>query len=62
MGFRRFLELDEPTTVATTLRHGEDGGVDVEFSQWGESKASGTVRLSSPIADRGHALVGSHRA
>lgn len=62
--FRRFLELDEPTTVATELRPGEDGCVDVEFSQWGEVKASGTVRLAppAPTAEPTHAFVGLHRA
>ena len=46
--FRRFLELDEPTVVAARTRKDHDCVVDVEFSQWGETKASGTVRLSAP--------------
>ena len=61
--FRRFLELDEPTTVTTELRPGEDGCVDVEFSQWGEIKASGTIRLAVPLptVEPAHAFVGLHR-
>ncbi|PTR25000.1 A-factor biosynthesis hotdog protein [Rhodococcus sp. OK519] len=61
--FRRFLELDEPTTVSTELRPGEDGCVDIEFAQWGETKASGTIRLAvpTPTAEPSHAFVGLHR-
>lgn len=61
--FRRFLELDEPTTVSAEIRSDEDGRVDVEFSQWGEPKAAGTVRLAPPrpATEPGHAFVGVHR-
>jgi hypothetical protein len=55
--------LDEPTTVATELRDGEEGCVDIEFSQWGEIKASGTIRLAvpTPTAEPTHAFAGLHR-
>ncbi|MFE3290217.1 ScbA/BarX family gamma-butyrolactone biosynthesis protein [Rhodococcus sp. NPDC059234] len=62
MRFRRFLELDEPTIVATTLRRDEEDCVGVEFSQWGQTKVSGTVLLSPSTAGHGHPDVGSHRA
>ncbi len=60
--FRRFLELDEPTTVAARILEGEEGGVEVEFSQWGETHASGSVRLSIPVKPRDHAMAGTQRA
>lgn len=47
--FRRFLEIDEPTTVAVRSLDGEGSSVEVHFSQWGQSKASGTVRLAVPV-------------
>ncbi len=45
--FRRFLELDEPTTVTAALDC-EIGGVTVTFDQWGIEKSSGTIRLAPP--------------
>lgn len=64
VGFRRFLELDEPTIVTARVPEGEDSCVVVEFSQWGQIHASGFVRLSNPEAStrHSHAVVGSQRA
>lgn len=62
LGFRRFLELDEPTTVAARISEGESSYVDVEFSQWGETHASGTVWLAAPAGSRCHAVTGAQRA
>lgn len=44
--FRRFIELDEPTTVDVRAEPRGDTCVDVVFSQWGVVKASGMVQLS----------------
>lgn len=64
VGFRRFLELDEPTTVTAQILKDGDAHVAVEFSQWGQVHASGSVRLSVPVRERrhGHAIAGSQRA
>ena len=62
IGFRQFLELDAPTTVSARVREGEEEWIDVEFSQWGEVHASGSVRLSPPVVACDHALAGSQRA
>jgi hypothetical protein len=59
--FRRFLELDEPTTVIATPRTTRNGCVDVTFDQWGLEKASGTVQLVMP-ASPDHDCGGVHRA
>lgn len=58
----RFLELDEPTTVAVRLAAGRGATVEVGFSQWGVTKAFGVVRLEPATAVRRQAVVGSHRA
>ncbi|WP_430335992.1 ScbA/BarX family gamma-butyrolactone biosynthesis protein [Rhodococcus sp. ACT016] len=62
VGFRRFLELDEATTVAARISDAEEGCVEVEFSQWGEVHAVGSVRLSVPAKARDHAMAGTQRA
>ncbi len=62
VGFRRFLELDEPTTVTARVREDDDAWVDVEFSQWAEVHALGIVRLALPAKTRDHAMAGTQRA
>lgn len=60
--FQRFVELDEPTTVAARLAAGHLDTVEVEFTQWGVTKALGVVRLEPPAGEGRHAEIGSHRA
>ena len=62
LGFRRFLELDEPVTVTARMAEGAPSCVEVEFSQWGDTHATGTVQLATPSHDRVHALSGTQRA
>jgi hypothetical protein len=44
--FRRFIELDQPTTVTAQIVDAERRCVAVDFAQWGEIMATGTIRLA----------------